>query len=529
MTTLIILILFSILEKLKAYKKIRLRNYISSEFIKMSTITKNFSLISAIFLLIFLSVIKANSQDIELKVTLNSSAKSVLLVEGKILKNENLVDKNWSFLQSYADAQNLGKRVRNFRLFDNRNSQVSNKKFADGVFVAESVAEKFSYEIDLSIPENKLQMAHVSWIDEDQGMLMFNDLLPQFEQDKVSVSVEFKVPQNWQVSSAERKLEENKFQIKNLENSVFMIGNDWKEQKFRVNTSQNTFIKTGEWQFEDTEATEMAQSIFNEYSKLFGQIPFDNTQIYLIRLPKELGFGRWRAETRGNNIVILSSSMPFKSQAIQRLHEQLRHEIFHLWIPNSLNLGGDYAWFYEGFAVYQALKTGVWIGQIRFEDFLNTISQAHNISKRSSNKFSLIDTSKTRWNSGSESVYSKGLLVAFLCDVALLKSSKGKRNIRDVFINLYQNHGKKSERVDANSSILEILRGYPELNFIIEKHIKGSDEIKIEKYIASIGIENTSNSANTNLRLKKKLRGKEKAILKKLGYNRWREILRKQR
>ncbi len=271
----------------------------------------------------------------------------------------------------------------------------------------------------------------------------------------------------------------------------------------------------------------MAQSILSEYDKLFGEIPFEKTQIYLIRFPKEIEFGRWRAETRGGNTVILSSSLPFKNQAVQRLHEQLRHELFHLWIPNSLNLSGDYAWFYEGFAVYQALKTGVWLGQIRFEDFLNTISEAYNIVNRVEQKYSLIEVSKSRWQGASASVYSKGLLVAFLCDVAILEKSKGKRDLENIFLEVYQKNNNSNIKKDANESILQVLNSFDELNFIVEKHIKGTEKIDLANYLTSIGIENVGTNSDAKFKLKGKLRGREKAVLEKLGYNRWREILRK--
>src|SRR5207245_2243287 len=118
----------------------------------------------------------------------------------------------------------------------------------------------------------------------------------------------------------------------------------------------------------------------------------------ILKFPRTSGPGSWEADTRGSSVTIISSDTPFKSQSLQQLHEQLRHEIFHLWIPNGVNLSGNYDWFYEGFALYQALKSGITMNRIRFEDFLDTISRAYNIDNAAEHKLSLVEASRNRWN-----------------------------------------------------------------------------------------------------------------------------------
>jgi predicted metalloprotease with PDZ domain len=493
----------------------------------MSTFIYRFSLPALLISMIFLLNDQTFSQDIFANIKIVSAANPVMKIEGKFNKQNSLIKNNWSFLKNYADAENLEKRINNFKIFDAEGIEIPLKIFADGEFAAKAKAESFTYQINLSVPENKSLMAHISWIDKNQGMLMLNDLFPQFGRENISAQIKFELPEDWRISTRAKDLGNREFQTDNLEKAIFLIGKDWREKEFTVKNTKINFVISGEWLFSDTEALEMARSILSEYDELFGGIPFEKTQIYLIRFPKEIETGRWRAETRGGDTVILSSSMPFKSQAIQRLHEQLRHELFHLWIPNALNLSGDYAWFYEGFAVYQALKTGVWLGQIRFEDFLNTISEASNIVNRVEQKFSLIEISKNRWRQASASVYSKGLLVAFLCDVAILENSKGKRDLREVFLEVYRKNNNSNIKKDANESILQVLNDFNELKFIVEKHIKGTEKIDPANYLISNGIENAGTSSNAKFKLKEKLNGREKAILKKLGYNRWREILRK--
>ena len=104
--------------------------------------------------------------------------------------------------------------------------------------------------------------------------------------------------------------------------------------------------------------------------------------------------------------------------------------MFHLWIPNGVNLTGNYDWFYEGFALYQSLKmgvavepdTGLTIIWIRFRGPTGSITGRKTLS--------LIDASKNRWNGNNNTqIYARGMLVAFLCDLAMLEASKGKRSV----------------------------------------------------------------------------------------------------
>lgn len=492
----------------------------------MSTNIKINLINATIILIIFLLNSPVFSQDIETKIKLISPDYSKLQIEGKFLENKNLIEKNWSFLQNYADAKNLGKKVTDLQLFDDSQNEINYKKFADGEFVSEQNAQRFSYKLDISVLQNATSNAHISWANKSQGILMLNDLFPKLNGDKTSAKITFELPNDWKILTNEKGFNANTFLVEDLENAVFVIGKSWRKKEILLDKHRLSFVIFDKWQFEDKLAYEMAKEIFKEYAKLFGGIPFTNSQIVLMNFPIKTEINRWRAETRGTNITILSSQTLAPNLAKQRLHEQLRHEIFHLWIPNSLNLSGDYAWFYEGFAVYQALKTGVWLGQIRFDDFLNTLEQAYFLTQKRNRRISLIEDSKMRWNGNISSVYAKGLLVAFLCEVAILRQSKGKKDLKTIFRRTYRKYSKNAEKTDANTSILKVLQQSKELDPIIKKYINGKEKFEWAKYLSALGIENIGNDINANLRLKSKLSGRQKTLLKKLGYNRRRNFIR---
>jgi predicted metalloprotease with PDZ domain len=313
------------------------------------------------------------------------------------------------------------------------------------------------------------------------------------------------------------------FEVADVEKAVFYVGKNWREREIAAGSSKLNLIMTGEWQVPDDEAAPMASEIVAFYERLFGGKSFNRAAIYLGKFPVAVKPGRWQAETRGSSVTIFSSEMNFKSQSVQSLHEQLRHEIFHLWFPNGVNLSGNYDWFYEGFALYASAKSAVLMRRIRFEDFLGALARAHSVDSAQTQKQSLIEASKNRWNGANIQVYARGMLVAFLIDVALLHKSKGKNSLEDILREIYQNHGFRAPRTEGNTAILSVLDRRSELRPIVERYIKRTEPIAWQTDLEAIGIETATENFSTKLRVKADPNGRQKDLLDKLGYNSWRK------
>ena len=358
---------------------------------------------------------------------------------------------------------------------------------------------------------------------------MLYDLLPRLEQGRSDGLIHLKVPEGWGVSEEKVTPIIQTPSIPSGEwfeassDSVFLIGKRLRNQKV-ISAPDVRLVVTGEWHFSDLEASDLLVEVYSEYGRRFGRGLFDEVEVGLFRLPSGAKPGEWQAETRGRNVTIISSDMPFKTQSLQRLHEQLRHELFHLWIPNGVNLTGNYDWFYEGFALYESLRLGVAVNRIRFEDFLDTLSRAHTIDSAGSQRASLIQMSSNRFSGANTQVYARGMLVGFLCDLAMLQQSKGKRSVEDLLKELFAKHRKPAAPVDGNTTILALLRSNPTLIPIVEKYIAGADKLEWTSELAGAGIEDTDASPLTSLRVKAKLNGRQKDLLDRLGYNNWRKL-----
>ena len=192
-----------------------------------------------------------------------------------------------------------------------------------------------------------------------------------------------------------------------------------------------------------------------------------------------------------------------------------------------MNLTGNYDWFYEGFALYQSLKMGVAVNRIRFDDYLETLSRAYAIDARQSNKTSMIESSRNRWNGSNTDVYARGMLVAFLCDVAMLDASKGKRSTTDLLREVYWKHGGSAKPEDGNAAILTLMKRYPELTPIAGRYVTGAEKLEWAELIKAAGFDADAKSGRLSVSAKPS--GRQKDLLDKLGYNNWRKLANEKR
>jgi predicted metalloprotease with PDZ domain len=377
-----------------------------------------------------------------------------------------------------------------------------------GEYLAGSSFSSFAYRIDLKQPTAPAAFAHTSWIDDKAGILNLDDLLPQLgtNNTKVSAKVRLELPAEW------TSVIGDEFVVGDISRSVIMIGKGIR----RVDAGGSLAIYfSGDFQFQADEAAKVAREIFDEHSKMLGGLPRKDYRIFLVKLPPSAGFGSWEAGTVGSTITIVTGDATFASTALQRLHEQLRHEIFHLWMPNALNLRGDYAWFYEGFALYQSLKLGVRVNRIRFDDFLDTLSRAYTIDANARPRIPLTSPAVD-----PTARYARGMLVAFLIDLQLIANSRGRSDVTTVLRTIFQTHGENSQPADSTEALKASIRQ----NSILDCYVFGADPIDWTQQLSAAGIESKQTGRTTTLSTVPKPNGRQKEILDRLGYNNWRKL-----
>ena len=437
--------------------------------------------------------------------------------------------RNLSFLRSAIGAADLGIRISGVSLAGADGQPVSHRRFDPAEYVGDSAFTSFRYEVDLTPVRGQRAAAHTSWLSKDHGLIYLEDVLPLAGTGPKGAKVSVLLPAGWRRYGQAASSGAEPEKVEMVDRSVWVIGRNLIETKQEQPVSGPVVVSSGQWLFSDDEVSAMAGEIYAAYERTLGTRRSGSAVIALLPFPHpNVEKGTWEAETRGDAVVIISSDSHFKTQSLQRLHEQLRHEIFHLWLPNGVDLTGRYDWFYEGFALYYSLRTGVAVNRIRFEDMLDTLSRAHNIERLQPRRLSLIDASRERWAGEETSVYARGMLVAFICDLVLMQNSGGKKGVDVLLKQLFAAHrsgfGVSS---DGNSAILKLFGSDPRLAAIANDYITGNKQIDLMPFIEAAGLEMDAGTSRSRLRIKSKLNGRQKPLLDKLGYNNWRKLSRK--
>ncbi|HKS27396.1 MAG TPA: hypothetical protein VJS44_06230 [Pyrinomonadaceae bacterium] len=468
--------------------------------------------------LVSLSSYAAQAQGTAVRIEVLSTSPARVRVEGEL----QTPTKTWAFINSYAGMIGIGERVENLTLTDAQGASVPVRKRAPGEFEAASDAARFSYEVKTEAPLFTTDSAYISWLTPERGFLMLGDLLPLASR-AAPVTIEFSLPYGWAVFSNETRSTDGKFAVKEPMLARFFAGKDLRERRARAGSIDFSLVAAGDWAFTDEEVAEASQSILKEHERTMGGPPAGSrVMLMLSPYPRSVGAERWSAETRGSSVVLLSGRQPSKVAALAILSAPLTHELFHLWVPNALTLDGSYDWFYEGFTLYQAMRAGMRLGMLTFDDYLRALGRANDIylSANDRDKWSLVEASERRWTGQGALLYNKGMLAAFLYDLSLRERSKGKRSLDNVYKELFRLYGRSGARADGNRALISALGGAEgEMRDFVRRYIESPASIDLKSAVAAYGLQLLPGGVRTHVQVSDSLSREQRDLLRQLGYN----------
>ncbi|MGD9587471.1 MAG: hypothetical protein AB7Q37_09670 [Pyrinomonadaceae bacterium] len=480
-----------------------------------------FKQVFPIFVLVMVGTLTlsgVSAQDLEATIAIDAD-KGTAAISGRFTGDGD-GPRNLSFTGTAIGADRLSSRIDKVELSGADGSPIAFKRLNSSEFAADARIVDFKFSADLSSLKDPRSAAHASWVAGDLGIIFLDDILPHSSANGGRrATVRFIVPDGWSVMSTETAGGDGLFDVNDRGRAVFILGKGIRRIE-PPRKGEPVLLINGNWLHTDAEAAEMMLEIYRGYVKLFGGPPSAGSMVVLFPFPQPgVGHGTWEAETRGSSVLIASAGMAFEYPAKQRLHEQLRHELFHLWIPNAVGLTGTYDWFYEGFAMYISLKTAVSLKRIRFDDMLDTLSRAYRIDRSATRRRSLVESSRERWAGGETQVYARGLLAAFLCDIAMLNQTGGKGSVERLLRDLFQKHTSPSAAADGNSAILAELQAVPALRSVVNDVILGREPVNWDTAIAAAGLEFSTENGSSGLKVKGRTAGRQRTVLRKLGYN----------
>lgn len=471
--------------------------------------------LSIAVLLFWLTGAAASAQSLDVKIKVVTLNPPRVRVEGRREGGASA----WSFRNFYGSAAGLAERIENFSLTDDGGAAVAAKKISPGEFTAERPATRFAYDIRLDPPAFVSDSPHISWLTPDRGLLMPGDILPL---PLTNARIELALPAGWNVSTAEAGGAGSVFDVTEAERAVFAVGRDLRERRGRAGGMSFTLAAAGDWAFSDAEAAESAEEILKLHHETFGGMPLRRALLVLFPLPQAGAAGNlWSAETRGSTVVLLSGRLPSKPAAKAQLDGALTHELFHLWAPNGLSLEGEYAWFYEGFTNYMALRAAMRRGQMTFNDYLNALGRAYDSYRqtRGTKEASLPEASQRRWTGSAQLIYHKGLLVAFLYDLTLMRETGGRTSLGSVYRELFRRHARGEKPADANRAVVESLGAAAGMREFVGRYVQGTDELVLSPLIQPFGLRVEPGGARTHVGVASPLDSTQRELLRKLGYN----------
>ena len=426
-----------------------------------------------------------------------------------------------SFRNTYAGVLGLGERIETVEGIRDNGAKVRLQKLTPGEFQSVEKLSRFVYEVNLAGPRRPADLSHVSSLNSDYGVLMMGDLLPQSTSASstfASALIEVDVPNGWTVSSNSKK-DGPQFSTDDPETAVFLVGPSLHEKHQRLSTTDFSTVSSARWPFSDNDAMKIAGEILAEYSRLTRFDLKRNAVLMLVPYPGEAGPQSWSAETRGNVVVLLLGRNAGRKSVLSRLGIVLSHELFHLWVPNSLKLEGDYDWFFEGFTLYQALRMDLRLGLISFDDYLETIAGVYDSyrSAADGDRLSLIEASQRRWTTSASLVYEKGMLVAFIYDLILRKLTDCRASLDDVYAELFRLSatGQRS----ANETIISLLTEREGLKTFARDYVESAAKIDLEAILPAYGLQvGSSGSGATELIPRHDLTKDQRKLLGCIGY-----------
>ncbi len=465
-------------------------------------------------LLCLLSTIAARAQSTEAHLRIISLSPPRLSVEG----TRALSTTSWSFRTTYAGLLGLGARVEGLSLADAQGATVAVRQLAPGEYEAARPARSFRYEVKLDPPAADADAAHVSWLNEERGILMPGDLLPL---PITNAKLRLTLPAEWASLTLEERDADGVYDIAQAESSMLLVGLALRREQGRAGALTFTLASVGEWSFNNQDAAHIVQEILQEHERTTDTVPRRRALVIIAPFPRAVPAHVWSAETRGGTVLMLTGRTAGKNAALAQLSMPLVHELFHLWVPNGLALAGDYDWFFEGFTLYQSVRAGVRLGYLQFQNYLDTLARTFDQTKnaQASAGLSLLDAARRRWSDPTAAVYHRGLLAAYLYDLGVRQQTGGKRTLDDVYRVLFQSQRTAGAGHDGNVIVLEIMDSIAGGPALTERYIKHGGEIDLAGALRPYGLEIATEGARTRILIAAQLSRAQRDLLKQIGYN----------
>ncbi len=353
-----------------------------------------------------------------------------------------------------------------------------------------------------------------SFIDDSHGYLNPATIFMYVnEWRQISSTVSIKPYKNWNtISTGLKSLGNNVYEAENLDiliDSPIEIGTQ-KVLSFDLKGIPHKIAMYGEAKMDEAKVTADFKKVCETALTVVGEHPCKD-YTFLIH---NLAAGGGGLEHLNSTTCQTSRSSYADEKRYQGFMSLIAHEYFHLWNVKRIRpkaLGPfDYEnenythllWFSEGCTSFYQNYILRRANMMTPEDYLLAYgNEINTIENQPGNKVqSATESSWDAWikyyrpneNSRNSTVsyYDKGAVLGGILNLAILKETKGSKNLDDVMKGLYQEYYKKQGRGfsdDEFQKMVESVAGKPMGDFF-QKYIFGTETIPYNSYFETVGL-----------------------------------------
>jgi predicted metalloprotease with PDZ domain len=197
--------------------------------------------------------------------------------------------------------------------------------------------------------------------------------------------------------------------------------------------------------------------------------------------------------------------LPMTPQGLTQLRSTMAHEFMHILTPLNLHseiiqsynfavpTPSEHLWLYEGVTEWVSDIMQLRSGLMTPEEFMDELSNKLSVNDNFDKDMSLTEMAKTVYTpkGGNQfgNVYNRGAATAAFLDIRLLELSKGRRGLREVFLDLLNQYGKKKPFPEKSFFDVFVAETYPEIRQFVDDYIRGTKPLPAAEYMAKIGFK----------------------------------------
>lgn len=365
------------------------------------------------------------------------------------------------------ELQNYAKNIKNFVAQDELGNELTYKKIAKSTWHIYTIGAAFiriTYEYYAHVLD-----AGASFFNHTQLYLNpCNCMLYIAGRELDICELHLKIPEDYQVAISLPTHEKNVYAASDfhtLADSPFVASPTLKHCAFEINHSKIHLWFQGDFVFDESDL----MNDFKKYSEyqinIFGELPSRNYHYIFQMLPTKFHHG---VEHSHNTVIAMGPDKNFdKPSFYEEFLGISSHEFFHLWNVKRIRpeemwpynyAAENYSalgWIYEGVTTYYGdmalLRSGVFSFSAWAAAFKKHLQKHfHNQGRYS---YSVAQSSYDTWLDGytpgapgrKVSIYTEGLLAAFILDVYIMKCTENLRNLDDMMKELYIHSWQKQK------------------------------------------------------------------------------------